>query len=45
MARLAEVLALLQQETGEPFGGSRGHSAGRRNLLLGISLHCWTGVF
>jgi len=41
MAMLAEVLALLQWETSEPLGGLRGHSAGRRNLPLDISLHCW----
>jgi tetratricopeptide (TPR) repeat protein len=40
MAKLVEVRALRQRKTGEPLGGSRGHSAGRRNLPLGISLHC-----
>jgi hypothetical protein len=45
MAMLAEVLVLLQWEIGEPLGGSRGRSAGRRNLPLDLSLHCWIWVF
>jgi len=38
---LAEVCTFLQRETGEPLCGSRGRSAGRRNLPLGLFLHCW----
>ena len=37
-ARLAEVLALLQQETSEQYCGKHCLSAGRRELPLSISL-------
>jgi hypothetical protein len=37
-ALLAEVLALLQQETSEQCGGEHRLSAGRRELPLSISL-------
>jgi hypothetical protein len=39
-AILAQVLALLQQETGEQCGWGHHRSAMRRALLLSISLQC-----